>query len=199
MNKGRGRPRGRPRTREHILDVARELFLHTGYRGTTVRSIAAAAGVDSALIAYHFGSKQGLFGESMNLICSRSPALTAAVAGDPAGLPDRLLHAVTDMWEGNRPGGLFPESMPAEEVRMVFQEFLERELLGRIAEYLDGPDATERATAAVVVIGGLVLTRYLNPLRPASSMPAADIRRILGPPLRAALQPRRHYAPAGSP
>jgi len=41
------------------------LFLEHGYQGTTVRAIAASAGVDSALISYHFGSKQGLFGQSL--------------------------------------------------------------------------------------------------------------------------------------
>jgi AcrR family transcriptional regulator len=72
MNKNRGRPPGRPATKARIARVARGLFIERGYQGTTLRAVAAEARVDVALIGYHFGSKQGLFGESMNLRCGRS-------------------------------------------------------------------------------------------------------------------------------
>ncbi len=76
--------------------------------------------------------------------------------------------------------------------------FIEREVTNRIAEYLGGPDATERATAAVTVIGGLIFTRYLNPTGAAAAMSAADLRRILAPALRAALSDRQAGAQAGA-
>jgi AcrR family transcriptional regulator len=200
MNKNRGRPRGNPPTRARIAEVARNLFLERGYQGTTLRAVAAAADVDSALISYHFGSKQGLFGEAMNLQCGQSLAIVNALRGDPAGLADRILAAVTSLWEGD---AMTPESSPEgpmsvfdrtsmqdPEVMRVFREFLEREVLAKIAEFLGGPDATERATAAVTVIGGLIFTRYLSPLGSTAALGAADIRRILEPSLRAALRPR---------
>lgn len=184
MNKSRGRPRGNPPTRARIADAARPLFLDRGYRGTTVRAIAAAAQVDSALISYHFGSKQGLFAESMGFSC-QSPDLAAAFEGDLAGLPGRLLRAVMALWEGAPPDGLAMRDADAME---VFREYLETELHGRLAEFLRGPGATDRATAAVAVIGGLVFTRYLNPLRPAADLPPAELERIMLPSLRAALR-----------
>jgi hypothetical protein len=39
------------------------------------------------------------------------------------------------------------------------------------------------------VLGGLIFTRYLNPLRPVAALPPAEVRRLLAPALRAALQP----------
>lgn len=60
-----GRPRG-PRTgggrstAERILDAAERLFAKRGFHGVSVRDITAAAGVDVALVAYHFGSKYKL-------------------------------------------------------------------------------------------------------------------------------------------
>jgi AcrR family transcriptional regulator len=193
MNKSRGRPRGHPPTKERIIEAAHTLFLERGYRGTTVRAIANAAGVDSALISYHFGSKHGLFGEVIRLRCS-SPALSEALDGDREHLPERLLRAVTDMWDDPDPHGpLAPFDRVAlqdENVMRVFREFLEREVLGRLAEYLRGPGASERAAAAVTVIGGLIFTRYLNPLNPLAALPSADVRRILEPSLRAALRSR---------
>ncbi|MEU1597410.1 TetR family transcriptional regulator [Streptomyces sp. NPDC005708] len=200
MNKSRGRPPGRPATRARITGVARTLFLERGYQGTTLRAIAAEAEVDVALIGYHFGSKQGLFGESMNLRCGQSNAILSALDGDQAGLADRLLDAVTALWEdpsGSGFAAMDGTALRDEDVMRVFREFLEREILGRIASHLGGRDATDRATAAVAVLGGLIFTRYLNPLGPVQALDAADVRRILGPPLRAALSGhRRRTRPA---
>jgi AcrR family transcriptional regulator len=47
-------------TRARIRDAAISLFGREGFRETTVRRIAEAAGVSAALIIHHFGSKDGL-------------------------------------------------------------------------------------------------------------------------------------------
>ena len=54
--------RGRPPSgaRERILEAATEVLKSEGYAGTTLSKIAAWAGESKALIAYHFGSKDGL-------------------------------------------------------------------------------------------------------------------------------------------
>jgi TetR/AcrR family transcriptional regulator, transcriptional repressor of bet genes len=57
------RPRpGRPPTdaRERILAAGMEVLKADGYAGLTIAKVAARAGANKALIAYHFGSKQGL-------------------------------------------------------------------------------------------------------------------------------------------
>lgn len=46
---------------EQILDAARELFAERGFEGTSTRQIALAAKCNSAMIAYHFGNKDGLY------------------------------------------------------------------------------------------------------------------------------------------
>lgn len=48
-------------SREAIIAAARALFSEHGYRGVTVRDIAAAAGVSPALVIKHYGSKAELF------------------------------------------------------------------------------------------------------------------------------------------
>ena len=49
--------------------------------------------------------------------------------------------------------------------------YLESELRVRIAEFLGGPTATDRATAAAGVIGGLIFARYLSPIRSVAALP----------------------------
>ena len=87
MNKpagaARGRRPGRPETRAEVLEVARRRFLADGYQAVTLRSVAAEAGVDAALISYYFGSKKGLFGAAMALSANPPEAVLEALAGDP--------------------------------------------------------------------------------------------------------------------
>jgi AcrR family transcriptional regulator len=56
--------RGRPSTgaRERILEAAIEVLKADGYAGLTMAKVAARAGESKPLVAYHFGSKQGLVG-----------------------------------------------------------------------------------------------------------------------------------------
>jgi AcrR family transcriptional regulator len=48
-------------TPERILDAALECFAAEGYSGTSTRTLAAAAGVNVATLAYHFKGKEGLY------------------------------------------------------------------------------------------------------------------------------------------
>jgi AcrR family transcriptional regulator len=49
------------RTQARILDAAEELFSHHGIYGVSIRDIADRAGVDTALLHYHFANKDGIY------------------------------------------------------------------------------------------------------------------------------------------
>lgn len=60
----RGRAGGQPLaggTSDLILNAAEELFAIQGFHGVSIRDIARAANVNSALIHYYFGNKAALF------------------------------------------------------------------------------------------------------------------------------------------
>jgi AcrR family transcriptional regulator len=50
-------------SREKLVASAEALFSNFGFNGVSVRDIANEAGVNSALVGYYFGSKQGLLAE----------------------------------------------------------------------------------------------------------------------------------------
>ncbi|MDE3176333.1 MAG: TetR family transcriptional regulator, partial [Pseudomonadota bacterium] len=54
-------PRG-DATRAALLAAALQVFGDKGFEAASTRQIAAAAGVNIAMIAYHFGGKEGLRG-----------------------------------------------------------------------------------------------------------------------------------------
>lgn len=53
-------PRG-DATREQLLEAGLVVFARDGYTAAGTRALAQAAGVNQALIGYHFGGKQGLY------------------------------------------------------------------------------------------------------------------------------------------
>lgn len=60
---GPGRPEGQTGLREEILKGAESVFADLGYSGSSLRRVAEAAGVTTALINYYFGSKRQLYEE----------------------------------------------------------------------------------------------------------------------------------------
>lgn len=194
MNKtGRGRRPGAPDTREQILEVARRRFLAEGYASVTMRSIAAEAGVDAALISYFFGSKHGLFGAALALSANPAEVLASVLPGELEGLPERVLHALLATWDDPERGAPLHVMLRAAahdpDVARLVSEMAEREIVGRIAERLGGADARQRAGMFAAQITGLIFTRYLVQLDPIATMRADELVRRMAPGLRAVLRP----------
>ena len=72
-------------TRARIRDAAVDLFGREGFERTTVRAIAAAAGVSPALVVHHYGSKERLRTAcEEHLLDLVKQGKTAALAGGEA-------------------------------------------------------------------------------------------------------------------
>ncbi|WP_433890898.1 TetR family transcriptional regulator [Streptomyces sp. CA-111067] len=211
MNKGRGR--GRPAkgadgtdatdTRGAILKVARARFLSDGYERVTMRSLAAEAGVDAALISYRFGSKRGLFAACMELSTNPADLLAEALSGPAEGLPERMIANIIRVWDDPEAGAalraLAEAAVSEPDVSRLFREMAEREMIGRIADRLSGPDAPKRAALAASQLIGLVFIRYVLRLEPLASMPPDELTTRTAPSLRTALTTPRPPAPARMP
>jgi AcrR family transcriptional regulator len=71
-------------TRQRILQAAAEIMAERGYKGTTTKSIAEAAGVNEVTLFRHFGSKRNLLSEMISQH-SALPGLTELIEGQLTG------------------------------------------------------------------------------------------------------------------
>jgi AcrR family transcriptional regulator len=56
-------PRPKRTTKDKLMDAAEKLFARRGFHGVSLREITGEAGVDLALVNYHFGTKKKLLAE----------------------------------------------------------------------------------------------------------------------------------------
>lgn len=88
---------------ERILNVATTLFAEHGYHGLSMRTLAAAVGLNVATIHYHISSKQDLYRAVFRRLAERERAIIAtytqhvtdADIADPGALRQRL-NALVD-------------------------------------------------------------------------------------------------------
>lgn len=77
-----------PDTRTRLLESAILHFAAKGFDGAGIREIAKGANANSALVAYHFCGKEGLYSETLKAIFSRKPCAVSELADlPPAGSP----------------------------------------------------------------------------------------------------------------
>jgi len=75
-------------TRTRLIESAILHFAATGFDGTGIREIAKSASANSALVAYHFCGKEGLYLEALKAIFSRKVSPVAELKDlPPAGSP----------------------------------------------------------------------------------------------------------------
>ncbi len=69
-------------TAARILEAAVPVFAAQGFAGAGTRALAAAAGVNVATLAYHFGDKQGLYDALVDRTYARLLAMELSVDAD---------------------------------------------------------------------------------------------------------------------
>lgn len=88
---------GEPATAARILRAADALLAERGYDGVSTRDVARRAGVNKALIFYHFGSKDELFEAVLDLYYEEH-ARVLATAFEGEGTTAERIHRMVDAY-----------------------------------------------------------------------------------------------------
>jgi AcrR family transcriptional regulator len=185
-----GRPVGSPPNREAILSAAREQFAQRGYETATIRSIAAQAGVDPALVHHYFGSKDQLFAAAVRLPINPRQIVPEVLEGGVDGLAERLLRRFLETWSADPAGtggalaGLIRSAASNPDAARMIREFVTREVLERIAGALDLPQPRLRAALVCSQLIGMALARFVVRVEPIAGMDAETLIACYAPTLQ---------------
>jgi len=80
-------------TRAKLLDAAAEVFAEIGYHRATVRKICTRAGVNGALVNYHFGGKLELYAQVLQRLVSVARIGAVHAALNQKAPPETVLRA----------------------------------------------------------------------------------------------------------
>ncbi|MEZ0352421.1 TetR family transcriptional regulator [Mycobacterium sp. pR1184] len=183
-----GRPAGNSDTRDRILASARELFASKGIRNTSIRAVAAAAGVDSALVHHYFGTKEKLFAAAVHM-----PIDPMDIIGPLREVPIeeigyRLPSMLLPLWDSELGTGFIAvlRSILAGAEVNLFRTFIQDIIAVEVGSRVDDPPGSGviRVQFVASQLVGVVMARYIFQLEPFASLPAEQIARTIAPNLQ---------------
>jgi AcrR family transcriptional regulator len=183
-----GRPAGNSDTRDRILDSARVLFARNGIANTSIRAVAAAAGVDSALVHHYFGTKEKLFAavvhipvDPMDII---GPLRQVPVEELGRTIPSILLP----LWDSELGAGFIAalRSILAGSEVNLFRSFIQDVIAVEVGTRVDNPPGTGviRIQFVASQLVGVLMARYILDLEPFKSLPVEQIVDTIAPNLQ---------------
>jgi AcrR family transcriptional regulator len=183
-----GRRPGPSTTRDDILVAARASFAELGYDRTSVRAIAARAGVDPALVHRFFGSKDDLLTAALAVAVRPAERIPAVMEGEPSALGERVVRYFLSVWEEPSSSevmvGMLRSAATNEQAARLMRDFLSNEVLARVAAPLEGEAAALRATLMSSQLLGLATIRYILRIEPLASASVETVVAALAPTLQ---------------
>ena len=215
------RPRGRSRrhltrdveaTRRRLLDAGRQLFADHPFDDVTVRDICRHAGVNLALVNYHFGDKLGLYSAVMSEVIDAIREFNALAMNAPEGSsPDarlqRFIRAFLQrIFETKGEGSWVHKfiqhelNRPTEAVQRIMEEAIVprlRYLSAAVTELLDCTPDDPRVMQCVGSVHGLCLVYSRMLLAPKLKLVAPDLTPPERPGVEAAVAHVTAFSLAG--
>jgi len=177
------RPHDAEASRRALLEAAQEVFEAVGYDRATTREIGERAGVDPALIARYFDSKEGLFIAAIAAGSAKEEGLDFA--------PHALVAFLLERWDerGHSPISralASPTLTPGarEQISAVVEDRVLRELAAELRGR-GAPDAELRAELLIALAVGVAVTRANGTLETLAATPREDVLATLAPLLDA--------------
>lgn len=189
----RGRRPGSNTTRQAILEAARARFASNGFAATTIRRVAADAGVDASLVMQFFRSKDALFAAVMSISPDALTRLSVAFDGPDEHLGERVVRAYLEVWEGIPQSSeplmaMLRGAIVNEQANTQLREFIQARLLHAV-----GPRAIDnavlRAGLASSMLVGLVVGRRIVGVPVLADADTETLVALVAPAIQSVLTP----------
>jgi AcrR family transcriptional regulator len=174
-----------------VLDAARAAYASRGYVGTTLKGVAAAAGVAPDVLRRYFDNREALFVAAMRLPIDPVSSINALLTPGIDGLGERLARVTLRMLDDDETRMqlqqlLGPEGSTLASVKTI-REFLESEIVDRVAALLGVRDARVRVNIAMAHLVGATAARYVLEIEPFASATEEEFVALIAPSMQTAL------------
>lgn len=177
--------------RRRVLDTAQALYARQGYVSTTIKGVAAAAGVAPDLVRRYYANREELFAAAMRLPFDPATAIAQMLAPGIDGLGERLVRVTLRMLDEpetrDQIVAMVRDGAGAAKAAVTVREWLESVIIDRVAAVLGVPDARMRVTLATSYLLGVAGARYVMRLEPLASASEDEVVRLVAPAVQAAL------------
>jgi AcrR family transcriptional regulator len=186
---------GRDEISDAVLDAARAAFGARGYAKTTIKGVAAAAGVTPAVVRKYYDNKERLFAAALRLPFDPASAVPELVAPGLDGMGERLVRFTFDTLGDPEVrkdlGNLFKAGSSAGKATQSIQDFLEESVVDRVVAAVGVPDARMRVALITSYLTGVAAARYVLRMEPLASAPEDEVVRLVAPTIQDLLDPSK--------
>ena len=184
--------------RAAVIDAAKVAFRARGYVGTTVKGVAAAAGVAPEVVRSYYDNKDALFAAAMRLPFNPASAVPALLAPGLDGMGERLVRGTLEVLgdEDAREDllALFTAGRSASRAAGSLTDFLEHSVIDKVVGSLGVPDARMRVALVSSYLVGIAVTRYVLRTEPLASASDEQVVRLVAPTIQGLLDPSKPLA-----
>lgn len=173
-------------TRARIIRAARELFAAAAYDRVSVRKIAAAAGVDAALINHYFGGKEKLFYAVVTYTINMDE-VTTMLTTPREQLGESIIRYAEILWTSPAGQSYLAALRHAIASNATATWSIISDAILPLAEHILDPDDPHRETRIALLISqisGVATTRYLIGMEPMASLDTETLVKTVGPTLQ---------------
>jgi AcrR family transcriptional regulator len=175
----RGRRPAGSDTREAIVAAARRRFSEHGYPRTTMRAIAADAGVDPRLITHFFGSKQQLFASVVEFPFDPEAVFPMLLAGGEEEVGRRLAEFVLGILENpqsrNIVTGIIRAAASEEAAAAQLRDSVVSRVMMPLARQLGSDRPELRAALVGSQVVGMTFARHVVEIPALKSAERAEL------------------------
>jgi len=183
-----GRRPGGAGTRDRSAEAARRLFAERGFDRTSVRAVAAEAGVDPALVHHYFGTKQRLFIEAIDFPIDAVRAIETLAVDDVERVGERLVRFALQLWDDPvvlpRLLGVLRSAVTDPQAAALLARLFTRQGPIQLLRALEADQPDLRAELVGTQLVGLAVARHVLRVEPLASADHETIVAAVGPTMQ---------------
>ena len=183
-----------------ILGAARAVLGARGYANTTIKTVAASAGVAPGVVRSLYANKEQLLAAAIRVPFDPSGSIPKLIAPGLDGMGERLVRLTlqlsgdakvrkdaTNLVQSAR------ESAGVEQLR-VLTDYLQATLLDRVVGAIGVPDARMRGALITAYLAGVAATRSILNVEPLASATDELVVALVAPTIQRLLDPTQPLA-----